>query len=73
MPDTDNQAPVPSGPSRGWGTIGFALVVTGLAGLLFHAATGTPILQSHLGQIALGFVALGALLLVIGIARRVVR
>ena len=72
-PSEPPRPPVPSGPARGWGTIGFALLVTGAAGLLFHLNTGVGILRSHLGQISLGLIAVGMVLLVVGIFRQSMR
>ena len=56
---------IPSGPRRGWGTIGFALIVAGLAGLLFHANQDMSVLRSHLGQISLGLIAVGLVMLLV--------
>ena len=63
----------PAGVARGWRSIGFALIVTGVAGLLFHLASGVTILRSHLGQISLGLIVVGLVLLIAGIVRHSVR
>jgi undecaprenyl pyrophosphate phosphatase UppP len=62
--------PNPGGTARGWRSGGFALIVTGVAGLLFHLNEDVPILQSHLGQIAIGLIVLGIALCVAGIVTR---
>jgi succinate dehydrogenase/fumarate reductase cytochrome b subunit len=64
---------IPSGPPRGWGSIGFALIVAGGAGLLFHANAGVRIMQSHLGQISIGFIAIGAVLVLVSLVRKATR
>ena len=63
----------PSGPRRGWGTVGFGLIVIGLAGLLFHANQEMSVLRSHLGQISLGLIAFGFALVLMGLVRRSMR
>ena len=73
---TDPEPPqphVPSGPPRGWGSIGFALIVAGGAGLLFHANAGVRLMQSHLGQISLGLIAAGVLMVIISVVRKSTR
>jgi hypothetical protein len=73
---TDPEPPqphIPSGPRRGWGSIGFALIVAGGAGLLFHANAGVPVMKSHLGQISIGLIAVGAVLVVISVIRKLTR
>jgi len=64
---------IPSGPRRGWGSIGFALIVAGGAGLLFHANAGVRIMQSHLGQISLGLIAIGAVMVLFSFVRKATR
>ncbi len=74
MTEPDPPPPhIPSGPRRGWGSIGFALIVTGCAGLLFHANAGVRIMQSHLGQISIGFIAIGLVLVLISVVRKATR
>jgi hypothetical protein len=74
MTEPDPPPPhIPSGPPRGWGSIGFALIVAGGAGLLFHANAGVRILQSHLGQISIGLIAIGAVLVLISVVRKSTR
>jgi hypothetical protein len=74
-PDPSEPKPqaAPAGVARGWRSIGFALIVTGVAGLLFHLASGVGILRSHLGLISLGLVGLGLVLLILGIVRHSIR
>jgi hypothetical protein len=57
---------VPSGSANGWRWAGFALVICGLAGLLFHLNEEVPVLQSHLGQVSIGLIVLGLVLIVAG-------
>ena len=74
MTEPDPPPPhTPSGPRRGWGSIGFALIVAGGAGLLFHANAGVRIMQSHLGQISLGLIAIGAVLVLVSVVRKSMR
>jgi hypothetical protein len=67
-PQADDLPPVhvPSGSANGWRWAGFALVVCGLAGLLFHMNEDVPVLESHLGQISIGLIVLGLLMVVAG-------
>lgn len=74
MTEPDPPPPhIPSGPRRGWGSIGFALIVTGAAGLLFHANAGVRIMQSHLGQISIAFIAIGLALVLVSVVRKATR
>ena len=62
----DSPAVAPPSGSHGWRSGGFALVVCGTAGLLFHLNEGVSILDSHLGQIAIGLIVAGLVLIVAG-------
>ena len=56
--------------THGWRSGGFALIVTGIAGLLFHWAQEVPIVTSDLGQISIGLILLGTMLILVGIVQR---
>ena len=58
---------VPSGNANGWRRAGFALVICGIAGLLFHMNEEVAVLESHLGQIAIGLIVLGLAMVVAGL------
>ena len=57
---------VPSGNANGWRWAGVALVICGLAGLLFHMNEEVPVLESHLGQISIALIVLGLVMVVAG-------
>jgi hypothetical protein len=62
----DAPAAAPPSGSHGWRSGGFALVVIGIAGLLFHLNEGVSILDSHLGRISIGLIVAGLVLIVAG-------
>lgn len=61
---------VPTGSANGWRWTGFALVICGLAGLLFHMNEEVPVLQSDLGRISIGLIVVGILLCLVSIVTR---
>lgn len=57
-------------PSAAWRWWGFALIVMGLAGLLFHWVQGLALMTTGEGKASVAVLALGVALMAVGLVKK---
>lgn len=57
-------------PSAAWRWWGFALIVVGVAGLLFHWVLGVPLMLTGEGKASVAVLALGVVLMIVGLVKK---